>query len=54
MITATTGTLTYDFFVNPLDMGTAWTAAPDTVHLFEGRDRAKVGLGWTATRVDPA
>jgi catalase-peroxidase len=43
------GTLTTDFFVNLLDMGTEWKPAGDT---FEGRDRKTGQLRWTATRVD--
>ena len=46
------GTLTNDFFVNLLDMGTAWHAAPGADGLFEGRDRATGELKWTGTRVD--
>ncbi|OGU13326.1 MAG: catalase/peroxidase HPI [Geobacteraceae bacterium GWC2_53_11] len=45
-------TLTNDFFVNLLDMGTTWQAAPDSDGLFEGRDRATGKLKWTGTRVD--
>ncbi|MBX3498275.1 MAG: catalase/peroxidase HPI [Alphaproteobacteria bacterium] len=45
-------TLTNDFFVNLLDMGTAWKPAPDSAGVFEGRDRATGDLKWTATRVD--
>jgi len=44
--------LTNDFFVNLLDMGTTWTAVSDAKDVFEGRDRATGGLKWTATRVD--
>ena len=44
--------LTNDFFVNLLDMGTVWQAAPGTTDLFEGRDRATGELKWTGTRVD--
>ena len=44
--------LTNDFFVNLLDMGTAWSAASESEDLFEGRDRATGELKWTATRVD--
>ncbi len=44
--------LTNDFFVNLLDMGTVWTAASDDGELFEGRDRTRGELRWTATRVD--
>ena len=45
-------TLTNDFFVNLLDMGTTWKATPDDPELFEGRDRTTGELKWTATRVD--
>ncbi len=45
-------TLTNDFFVNLLDMGTAWTAAPGAEGVFEGRDRETGQLSWTGTRVD--
>ena len=45
-------TLTNDFFVNLLDMGTTWKAAPGDDDLFEGRDRASGELKWTGTRVD--
>ncbi len=46
------GTLTNDFFVNLLDMGTAWTPASGTKDVFEGRDRKSGKVKWTATRVD--
>ncbi len=45
-------TLTNDFFVNLLDMGTAWKPTPDEANVFEGRDRATGELKWTGTRVD--
>jgi catalase-peroxidase len=45
-------TLSNDFFVNLLDMGTLWKAVPGSENLFEGRDRATGELKWTATRVD--
>jgi catalase-peroxidase len=45
-------TLTNDFFVNLLDMGTTWQAAPEEGDLFEGRDRTTGELKWTGTRVD--
>jgi catalase-peroxidase len=45
-------TLTNDFFVNLLDMGTVWKAVPDAKDEFEGRDRATGELKWTGTRVD--
>jgi catalase-peroxidase len=46
------GTLTNDFFVNLLDMSTAWQATSEDEELFEGRDRATGELKWTGTRVD--
>ena len=46
------GTLTNDFFVNLLDMGTTWKAASDAGETFEGRDRRTGALRWTASRVD--
>src|SRR5205085_8670298 len=45
-------TLTNDFFVNLLDMGTAWTPTSDAADMFEGRDRATGARKWTGTRVD--
>lgn len=44
--------LTNDFFVNLLDMGTVWKAVSDSEDLFEGSDRSTGELKWTATRVD--
>ena len=44
-------TLTNDFFVNLLDMGTVWKATPDD-NVFEGYDRTTGELKWTGTRVD--
>ncbi len=44
-------TLTNDFFVNLLDMGTKWSALGASDGVFEGRDRAG-NVKWTATRVD--
>jgi catalase-peroxidase len=49
--TLTPGSLTNDFFVNLLDLGTAWTSTPDT-DTFEGRDTATGELKWTGSRVD--
>ena len=46
------GTLSNDFFVNLLDLGTEWTATSDEGEEFEGRDRATGELKWTASRVD--
>jgi catalase-peroxidase len=45
-------TLTNDFFLNLLDMGTVWTATSEDQDVFEGRDRATGELKWTGTRVD--
>jgi catalase-peroxidase len=45
-------TLTNDFFVNLLDMGTEWKAAANNPDVFEGRDRQTGEPRWTATRVD--
>ncbi len=45
-------TLTNDFFVNLLDMGTQWKAISDAKDVFEGRDRKTGELKWTGTRVD--
>jgi catalase-peroxidase len=45
-------TLTNDFFVNLLDMGTTWKATTGAGDVFEGRDRATGDLKWTGTRVD--
>ncbi|HEX5670331.1 MAG TPA: peroxidase family protein, partial [Sulfuricurvum sp.] len=44
--------LTNDFFVNLLDMGTEWKAVSKDKDLFEGSDRGSGDLKWTATRVD--
>ncbi len=46
------GTLTNDFFVNLLDMSTAWQPTSEAADLFEGRDRTSGELKWTGTRVD--
>ena len=46
------GVLTADYFVNLLDMATAWKASSAAPDVFEGRDRATGGVKWTATRVD--
>jgi catalase-peroxidase len=45
-------TLTNDFFVNLLDMGTQWQATAGTEGVFEGRDRKTNEVKWTGTRVD--
>ncbi|KVC66589.1 catalase/peroxidase HPI [Burkholderia stagnalis] len=46
------GTLTNDFFVNLLDMGTEWKPVSAGNDVFEGRDRATGKVKWTGTRVD--
>ena len=45
-------TLTNDFFVNLLDMGTEWKASASAETVFDGRDRATGEVRWTATTVD--
>src|SRR5581483_3449474 len=45
-------TLTNDFFVNLLDMGTEWRPLSAAADVFEGRDRGTGALRWTASRVD--
>ncbi len=45
-------TLTNDFFVNLLDMGTEWKASASDANVYEGRDRATGEVKWTATAVD--
>jgi catalase-peroxidase len=44
--------LTNDFFVNLLDMGTAWHAVSNEGDVFEGRHRKTGEVKWTATRAD--
>jgi catalase-peroxidase len=46
------GTLTNDFFVNVLDMGTEWTPSSSEENVYEGRDRRTGEQRWTATAVD--
>ena len=45
-------TLSNDFFVNLLDMGTQWQPAAGADGVYEGRDRKTNAVKWTATRVD--
>ena len=52
VLTDRPGTLSNDFFVHLLDMGTAWTPAGG--NRFEGRDRTTGTMKWTASRVDLA
>ena len=51
VFTARPETLTNDFFVNLLDMGTEWRLS-STEHLYEGRDRETGQVKWTGTAVD--
>ena len=45
-------TLTNDFFINLLDLGTVWKSTSEADDQFEGRDRKTGKVRWTATRVD--
>ena len=45
-------TLTNDYFVNLLDLGTKWNAVSEAEDVFEGRERATDKVKWTGTRVD--
>jgi catalase-peroxidase len=51
VFTSKPGTLTNDFFVNLLDMGTQWQPAGSD-GTYEGRDRKTNAVKWTGTRVD--
>jgi catalase-peroxidase len=51
VFTSKPGTLTNDFFVNLVDMGTEWSPST-TEGLYEGRDRKSGKVQWTGTRVD--
>jgi len=46
------GVLSNDFFLNLLDMGTAWKATSPDKQLYEGSDRATGAVKWTGTRAD--
>ncbi|MDX2153994.1 MAG: catalase/peroxidase HPI [Bryobacteraceae bacterium] len=52
VFTTRPGTLTNDYFVNLLDMGTRWTKSETEEGIYEGRDRATGKVKWTATPVD--
>ncbi|NEX83834.1 catalase/peroxidase HPI [Aeromonas rivipollensis] len=52
VFTATPGTLSNDFFVNLLDMGTEWKPAAGAKGIYEGSDRKTGKVKWTGTRVD--
>ncbi|MDX3311328.1 catalase/peroxidase HPI [Streptomyces sp. NPDC054884] len=52
VLTDAPGTLTNDFFVNLLDLGTTWSSTSSDQSLFEGRDAATGEVKWTGTRAD--
>ena len=52
VFTTTPESLTNDFFVNLLDMNTAWEESAVCDHFFEGKDRATGNVKWIASRVD--
>jgi catalase-peroxidase len=52
VFTETPGSLTNDFFVNLLDMGTEWKQVAEDTQTFEGRDAATGEVKWTGSRVD--
>ena len=52
VLTDSVGTLSNDFFVNLMDVGTAWTESTSDEGVFEGKDRASGDAKWTASRND--
>ncbi|WP_263360304.1 catalase/peroxidase HPI [Flavobacterium collinsii] len=52
VLTTNAETLSNDFFVNLLDLGTTWKAINETGENFEGRNRTTGEVKWTATRAD--
>lgn len=52
ILTDRPGTLTNDFFVNLLDMGTEWKPSASSENVFDGRDHATGETRWSATAVD--
>ncbi|HEY1616042.1 MAG TPA: peroxidase family protein, partial [Streptosporangiaceae bacterium] len=52
VLTSAPGTLTNDFFVNLLDLGTTWHATAADQSAFEGKDAATGQVKWTGTRAD--
>ncbi len=52
VLTNRVGTLSNDYFVNLLDIGTKWQAVGGDDEAFEGHDRATGALKWTGTRAD--
>jgi catalase-peroxidase len=52
VFTQTPGKLTNDFFVNLLNMNTAWKSASEDKEFYQGYDRTTNKPTWTATRAD--
>ncbi|MFN7779188.1 MAG: catalase/peroxidase HPI [Betaproteobacteria bacterium] len=52
VLTTRPGVLSNDYFVNLLDIATAWAPSPTQPGVYEGRDRASGALRWTGTRAD--
>jgi catalase-peroxidase len=52
VLTAAPGSLSNDFFVNLLDMGTTWQPASQDANTFEGRDAVTGEVRWTGSRAD--
>ena len=52
VFTSKPGTLTNDYFVNLLDLGTTWQATTDSQDVFAGSDRKTGDVKWSATRAD--
>jgi catalase-peroxidase len=52
VLTTTPGSLTNDFFVNLVDMGTTWQPTSEDANTFEGRDAATGEVKWTGSRAD--
>ncbi|MFC6023712.1 catalase/peroxidase HPI [Plantactinospora solaniradicis] len=52
VFTTTPGSLTNDFFVNLLDLGTTWKPTSEDANTFEARDLATGEVTWTGSRVD--
>ena len=52
VFTSRPGTLTNDFFLNLLDMGTKWEKSATKDGIYEGKDRKSGAVKWTATPVD--
>ncbi|MFF7969894.1 catalase/peroxidase HPI [Streptomyces sp. NPDC007905] len=52
VLTRTPGSLTNDFFVNLLDLGTTWSATSEDQTTFEGRDAATGEVKWAGSRAD--